>query len=655
MGLDDVPWSSLNHHYGSAEDVPGLLRDHLDPDVWEPASRTLDNHLLHQGGMVPDAATAAVPFLVELAESEKVPIGARVQAISLVGRIAGAAQAVAPRWCDPGCLPVMRAWLPRVVGRLDDDADAVCRAAVQALQGFGALAIGALAAMRRRYAVEELPHERLRVIAAVAAVCGAGVGDGASTGRAEALRWLRMLSGDTQPEVRIAAVVGIRAVVPGAEASDTLDAILLEALRAPALDLWAPDHTGAPDWAVVGWTTACDGRVEAQLRPARELVGAGDRRLREGALRTAGLVLSEWRAHDGEVLELAAGRLRDPDPELRCRAALLVGAVGGAEATPYAGRIAAAAHDADHETAANALWALTRIGDPRCVALLAAHAADGTFPWARHVSSVSLRGHFSFFGSPSIGEVLAEAAPFAEALVPTVRTVLAARRDDAARRAMCEGLLAWGPVAAPAVPDLAAMIGSRAGGVAARVLGGLGDAALGAGPVLREVAGNPGHVNRWEAAVALSRITRDASPAIAAWREIRKAADMSRRVFDLGALGASAAELAREVREIVRYSGSERERVGAALTLWRVAGDPAGVGELVEACESLVHGTGAPVWSVEALRGLGEFGAEGRPAEVVLRELAGSTRAFGRSAGWRGIVNDRLVRVLAAEALERMG
>lgn len=289
MGLDDVPWSSLKHHYGSAEDVPGLLRDHLDPDEWERASHTLDNHLLHQGGKVPDAATAALPFLVELAGSAAVPTGARVRAIELIGRIAGAAQAVSPRWCDPNCLPVARAWLPRVAHWLDDAADVVCRAAVQALQQYGTLALAVLPALRRRYAVEESLHDRLRVIAAVAVVaCPDGDGDW-SRGRADALRWLWMLSGDSRPEVRIAAVAGLRVAAPGAQSLDRLDGILLEALRAPVLDLWAADHSGAPNWSVVSWTAVCDDRVDAQLRLVRELIDAGDLRLREGALRTAGL------------------------------------------------------------------------------------------------------------------------------------------------------------------------------------------------------------------------------------------------------------------------------------------------------------------------------------------------------------------------------
>lgn len=365
------------------------------------------------------------------------------------------------------------------------------------------------------------------------------------------------------------------------------------------------------------------------------------------------LVLSEWRAHDSEVLGLVAGRLRDPDAEMRCRAALLVGAVGGPEAMAYADRIATAVADPDHETAANALWALARIGDPRCVVPLAAHTADGMFPWGR-MSGGQVRGHFSFFGRPSIGEVLADAAPFAEALVPTVRAVLAARRDDAARRAMCEALLAWGPDAASAVAELSGVIGSRAGGVACRVLGGLGDSAVGAVPLLREAAGNPGHVNRWEAAVALSRITRDAGPAVGVWRE-GTAEDVRRRVLDVGALGPLAEELADAVRGILRSSDSERERVAASIALWRIAGDSAGLGCLIGSCAELVRGRRVSGYGAEVLRALGEFGAEARGGVPMLRELAGSERGFGGGAGWRGLVADRMVRTLAADALRRVG
>ena len=65
--LDKVPWAELTHAYGSAEDVPDLLRALADPDparreatIWE-----LWGNLFHQGTRY-EATSYAVPFLLEL-------------------------------------------------------------------------------------------------------------------------------------------------------------------------------------------------------------------------------------------------------------------------------------------------------------------------------------------------------------------------------------------------------------------------------------------------------------------------------------------------------------------------------------------------------------------------------------------------------------
>jgi hypothetical protein len=72
--LDSVPWVELEHAYGSAADVPGLLRKLLDPD---PAVRsetiwTLYGNVFHQGTRYP-ATPYVIPFLIELCESSETP------------------------------------------------------------------------------------------------------------------------------------------------------------------------------------------------------------------------------------------------------------------------------------------------------------------------------------------------------------------------------------------------------------------------------------------------------------------------------------------------------------------------------------------------------------------------------------------------------
>jgi tetratricopeptide (TPR) repeat protein len=73
-GLDDIPWADLEHAYGSAADVPGLIRQLLDPDekVREEVMWTLYGNVFHQGSRYP-ATPYVIPFLIELCEDSSVP------------------------------------------------------------------------------------------------------------------------------------------------------------------------------------------------------------------------------------------------------------------------------------------------------------------------------------------------------------------------------------------------------------------------------------------------------------------------------------------------------------------------------------------------------------------------------------------------------
>jgi hypothetical protein len=68
-GLDDIPWPELRHAYGSAADVPEVLRDcsSSEPDVVEEAIDSLFGNIWHQG-TVYQATAHAVPFLVRLVQ-----------------------------------------------------------------------------------------------------------------------------------------------------------------------------------------------------------------------------------------------------------------------------------------------------------------------------------------------------------------------------------------------------------------------------------------------------------------------------------------------------------------------------------------------------------------------------------------------------------
>ncbi|MFF9809191.1 HEAT repeat domain-containing protein [Streptomyces coeruleorubidus] len=72
-GIDEVDWASLRHAYGSAEDVPGLLRALASADQAEreTALDRMYGAVHHQGGVY-DSTLACVPFLLALAVREEV-------------------------------------------------------------------------------------------------------------------------------------------------------------------------------------------------------------------------------------------------------------------------------------------------------------------------------------------------------------------------------------------------------------------------------------------------------------------------------------------------------------------------------------------------------------------------------------------------------
>jgi hypothetical protein len=86
-GVDDVPWDRLHHAYGTADDVPDLLRAlrSSDEETRSQAHYRLRGNIYHQGTRW-EASSHAVPFLVELAVDPGTPQRALVvQLVRIVG------------------------------------------------------------------------------------------------------------------------------------------------------------------------------------------------------------------------------------------------------------------------------------------------------------------------------------------------------------------------------------------------------------------------------------------------------------------------------------------------------------------------------------------------------------------------------------------
>ncbi|MCX5154247.1 hypothetical protein OG914_09645 [Streptomyces sp. NBC_00291] len=131
--LDRINRAALKHNYGSAEDVPALLRRCAGPDRDDAdgASDELLNLLFHQGGRVCSAASAALPFVLRLAATPRVP--SRRAMLELVAMQAAEAGRADARFLDPGWSAAWTQALPEFPGPLDDPEPEIRRAAADVL------------------------------------------------------------------------------------------------------------------------------------------------------------------------------------------------------------------------------------------------------------------------------------------------------------------------------------------------------------------------------------------------------------------------------------------------------------------------------------------------------------------------------------------
>ncbi len=70
--IDAVDWASLEHAYGEATDVSGLLRDLMSPDLGSDAADELYGNIWHQGTIYP-ATAEALPILLAMLEDSACP------------------------------------------------------------------------------------------------------------------------------------------------------------------------------------------------------------------------------------------------------------------------------------------------------------------------------------------------------------------------------------------------------------------------------------------------------------------------------------------------------------------------------------------------------------------------------------------------------
>ncbi len=195
-GLDAINWHGLEHAYGPADDVPGLLRNlaSADDQVREGAHYKLYGNLYHQGTIY-EATAYAVPFLLELAANESVPDRGWILAylanlargtsfISVHQHLPELFPQLAPgnrtaeieaqlaqelRWVEDTRAAVRRG-LPLYLRLLDHAEPSIRAAATYPLAQMREDADSILPALARRLAIESVPDVRVRIILSRAAL-----------------------------------------------------------------------------------------------------------------------------------------------------------------------------------------------------------------------------------------------------------------------------------------------------------------------------------------------------------------------------------------------------------------------------------------------------------------------------------------------------
>ncbi|BCJ75426.1 hypothetical protein CS0771_49700 [Catellatospora sp. IY07-71] len=644
--LDRVPWWELRHNYGRAADVPGLLRACADPDAGRAgdAIDELLNLIYHQGGWICPAAPAALPFLVDLAAGEAKHH--RPFVVEVIWRLAREATIIEPRFLDGAWQPALDAVRPRLLALLEDPDPAVRREATL-LAGQGIPHPDAVLALRRRWHAETDRVTRWDLALAFGAVCARDPGDAAL--RAE----LEQLLEHEDLQLRLAALHALH------ESDPSVPVAHVELLARAVL------HDDAAGWQDSAWIGGGRGtivrhtgtllRADPVAATAYTIaVSRGDETdARVATMDQAGRVLTEWRTVTGALLPYLGDHLGDGEPELRYRAAFLLGCLG-TEAAGYADRLAVLAGDGTMRDTAGritvgdaAVWALARQHDPRSLPGLVDRLAGDRlgFPTAALHSG---GGGVFLPWLPAVHEVLAPLGEHAEALIDALAARLAAARADRVTAMnLCAVVEAWGTAAQRALPAVAPLLASTDSYVlaaAARAVGGCGPAAADFAQPLRHRAGD-----QPEAAWALWRTGAD--PELgrdALMRHVTGQPGRHQPIALLADLGSAAAPCADHLRRTAG-AGEQWLRAEAAYALWRITGDSApAVTVLTELARPLVEGECLPV-RVAAMRHLAAIGEPAAAAAgVIARSVLSNPRRLAYFGGWRTFAEDEALRTAAA-------
>ncbi|MEU6192774.1 hypothetical protein [Streptomyces sp. NPDC047061] len=581
--LDRVDWSRLCHAYGSAEDVPALLRDLASPveETAAEAEQELWSSIVHQGTVYP-ATAPAVPFLARL-----VAEGVRRSAlVGMLGVIAGSV--------DEHDLPVPGAARGAVAAQLglllpllaDDDREVRRTTAWTVAQCRSAAGPDARAALRTRWAAESDPAVRADVLTACALL---------DPDAAEEL-CPAVLAGNEPAPVRVAALlVTADCGLPWDRETTACVTALVPLERHGFGALWErePLHAIVEALHTRGETdTAIDVVGSALGRAvALRLQGSEHGQAATTEARWAAEALARRsRTAPARLLPAVLPLLDDPATAAGVIPLLRTWCQPAPEAVPALLAIA----QGDGESADEALAALVCLGAPEATGLLARH-----LPERPHALMAAYRLATGETRTPGRAHTPGEdrtPLPYDPELLDALRVRLAAE-PSRERRSVFDGglaatnepvylsglLAAWGRPARAALPELLAALPRHPLPVS-RALAAVADPRTDAHVVeaLRAQARQGPPATRQAAASALHSLTGDADPLISVLSELLagRGNSLDHTVTAAASLGEAARPLLPLLHTLLAEPPQSRETVpairaalGAAALVWELTGD----------------------------------------------------------------------------------
>ncbi|MEU0301150.1 PBS lyase [Streptomyces sp. NPDC006175] len=674
-GIDEVDWASMEHAYGPADDVPGLLYGlaSADPAERENALDGMYGAVHHQGDVYA-CTLACIPFLFELAVDPGIrDRGGIVELLTSIGGIdldeddeneldEDEIEGVANYAMAAAAVSAGSAVFFELVA---DEDPGVRLAAPLALATLHGRPGKVLALLRERLPVEADDEVRLALVEAAGRIA---LRHRPLAG--QAADWLSRLAAEAYPPgLRLAALAQLARCAPDALPGDVVRVVsgLLRELRSrpsrpepPAAKAPGGDDAGAdratsptlvgqlrelsagePAGRSTPWAAdllrtlhvGLDDRVEDRTALLADQLCSPDPWQRIDAVRMSGGLIRAWRGSYEGLVRLVGVQLTDPEPRLAEAASHVLEELFGLAAPAadaLAARVAAdpgawvRAWASGPPGLGSAVKALARLGDARVLPALAAALERPEVP------------HDVGFAIRCLGDA---AAPLAGTLRRRLGEV--GLDEGAYDRAspLLAGLTALR--AGEAAPEVLRVLrgapeyrGEWLRTAALRALRSFGPAAHCAVPELRRLIRRPGTAAATEAAEALWAVTGDAGtvlPVLAEGLRAEQVRDCRAAVSALGGLGRRAEAVAPRLRGLLAHEELWL-RVDAAIALWEVSGGADdSVPVLLSAWEQNRH---VRVRVAECLARMGPAGAGSDAAQVLRAELLSVRRHNAMDGGY---------------------